>query len=74
MRELLDGIGVGELPAGVSRAVLVGNDLSILGMPKPEGFTVNTLWGELAYQLGGVRGYELRSGTTSSRYHPRRQR
>lgn len=59
MRELLDGIGVAELPATVHRAVLVGNDLSILGMPKPDGVTVNTLWGELAYQLGGKNGYEL---------------
>ncbi|MFB1294357.1 DUF499 domain-containing protein [Mycobacterium sp. pW049] len=59
MRELLDGIGVAELPAMVHRAVLVGNDLSILGMPKPDGVTVNTLWGELAYQLGGKSGYEL---------------
>jgi hypothetical protein len=53
LRELLDGIGIAELPSKVNRAVLVGNDLSILGMPKPEGFTVNTMWGELAYQLGG---------------------
>lgn len=59
MRELLDGIGIDELPTKVNRAVLVGNDLSILGMPKPEGFTVNTLWGELAYQLGGKEGYDL---------------
>jgi predicted AAA+ superfamily ATPase len=59
MRELLDGIGVNELPPKVHRAVLVGNDLSILGMPKPDGVTVNTLWGELAYQLGGKDGYEM---------------
>ena len=59
MRELLDGIDIGELPTEVNRAVLVGNDLSILGMPKSEGFTVNTLWGELAYQLGGKAGYDL---------------
>lgn len=59
MRELLDGIGVNELPTKVHRAVLVGNDLSILGMPKPDGITVNTLWGELAYQLGGKDGYEM---------------
>lgn len=59
MRELLDGIGIEELPATVNRAVLVGNDLSILGMPKPEGIAVNTLWGELAYQLGGREGYDL---------------
>ncbi|MFB8765312.1 DUF499 domain-containing protein [Nocardiopsis alba] len=59
MRELLDSIGVDELPVKVNRAVLVGNDLSILGMPKPEGFIVNTLWGELAYQLGGKEGYDM---------------
>lgn len=59
LRELLDGIGVNELPAEVRRAVLVGNDISILGMPKPAGMTVNTLWGELAYQLGGKDGYEM---------------
>ena len=59
MRELLDGIGVKELPGKVNRAVLVGNDLSILGMPKAGGFTVNTLWGELAYQLGGKDGYAM---------------
>jgi predicted AAA+ superfamily ATPase len=58
LRELLDGIGIAELPSKVNRAVLVGNDLSILGMPKPEGFTVNTMWGELAYQLGGLEGYD----------------
>ncbi|WP_019873098.1 DUF499 domain-containing protein [Sporichthya polymorpha] len=59
VRELLDGIGVAELPKKVGTAVLVGNDVSILGDPKAEGFTVNTLWGELAYQLGGTEGYDL---------------
>jgi predicted AAA+ superfamily ATPase len=59
MRALLDGIGLNELPAKVYRAVLVGNDLSILGMPKTDGLTVNTLWGELAYQLGGEVGYAM---------------
>ncbi|SHQ43831.1 DUF499 domain-containing protein [Mycobacteroides abscessus] len=59
MRELLDGIGADELPTKVNRAVLVGNDVSILGMPKPDGLMVNTLWGELAYQLGGRAGYQM---------------
>ena len=42
------------------RAVLVGTSLRP-GQPetKPEGITTHTLWGELAYQLGGVEGYEL---------------
>ena len=59
VRELLDAIGVEDLPVRVNRAVLVGNDLSILGMPKAEGITVNTLWGELAYQLGDKDGYAM---------------
>ena len=28
------------------------------GRVTPEGFTIYTLWGEIAYQLGGVEGYE----------------
>lgn len=59
MRELLDGLDIAELPAKVNRAVLVGNDLSVLGAQKADGTTVNTMWGELAYQLGGREGYEL---------------
>lgn len=59
MRELLKEIDIDELPKNVKRAVLVGNDLSILGMPKPDGLVVNTLWGELAYQLGGREGYDM---------------
>ena len=59
MREILDGLGIAELPISVNRAVLVGNDLSVLGSQKPDGTVVNTLWGELAYQLGGVAGYEM---------------
>ena len=59
MRDVLDGLGVAELPDGVSRAVLVGNDISVLGSQKADGTTVNTMWGELAYQLGGAEGYEM---------------
>jgi predicted AAA+ superfamily ATPase len=45
--------GVDELPA-VRRVVLVGNRISP-GNPvtKPDGTVVRTLWGELAWQLGG---------------------
>ncbi|TLM86009.1 DUF499 domain-containing protein [Pseudarthrobacter sp. NamE5] len=59
MRDLLDSVGIAELPAKVSRAVLVGNDLSVLGSQKSDGTVVNTMWGELAYQLGGREGYDL---------------
>lgn len=59
MREILDGLGIAELPKFVNRAVLVGNDLSVLGSQKSDGTFVNTLWGELAHQLGGAEGYKM---------------
>ena len=48
---------VKELPS-VRRVVLVGNKISP-GNPveKPDGTIVRTLWGELAYQLGGAEAY-----------------
>ncbi|MFO0857067.1 MAG: Swt1 family HEPN domain-containing protein [Phycisphaerales bacterium] len=48
---LLKEAGVTSLPK-VHRAVLVGNKLSLTGFKKPDGITINTLWGELAWQLG----------------------
>ncbi|MBN2450533.1 MAG: DUF499 domain-containing protein [Lentisphaeria bacterium] len=49
--------GAGKLPA-VKRVVLVGNRISP-GNPvtKPDGTVVRTLWGELAYQLGGRKAF-----------------
>jgi predicted AAA+ superfamily ATPase len=50
--------GVGRLPT-VKRVVLVGNKISP-GNPvtKPDGTVVRTLWGELAYQLGGKKAFK----------------
>ena len=49
--------GVDTLPTA-RRVVLVGNKISP-GNPvtKPDGTVVRTLWGELAYQLGGPEAY-----------------
>jgi predicted AAA+ superfamily ATPase len=49
--------GTNNLPA-VRRVVLVGNKISP-GNPvkKPDGTLVCTLWGELAYQLGGKKAF-----------------
>lgn len=57
--ELCESVGVPGVPAGVNRAVIVGNDLSVLGQTKPDGTEVRTMWGELAYQLGGAGGYAM---------------
>lgn len=59
MREILDGLDVAELPTNANCAVLVGNDISVLGSKKSDGTVVNTMWGELAYQLGGSEGYRM---------------
>ncbi|MCB0075351.1 MAG: ATP-binding protein, partial [Caldilineaceae bacterium] len=51
--------GVATAPAA-RRAVLVGTDLSPGQVhTKPDGTTIRTMWGELAYQLGGKEGYAL---------------
>jgi predicted AAA+ superfamily ATPase len=49
--------GVKSLPVA-KRVVLVGNRISP-GNPvtKPDGTVVSTLWGELAYQLGGKKAF-----------------
>ena len=71
---LFGGVPAGQLPgletvtkmAGVSqppkvrRAVLVGNRMSPADLhKKPDGTVVRTLWGELAWQLGGKEGYAM---------------
>lgn len=58
VREVCDEAGVDALPKQVNRAVIVGNDLSVLGKDH-DGIHVNTMWGELAWQLGGTDGYQV---------------
>jgi predicted AAA+ superfamily ATPase len=55
--EVLAKAGVKNLPKA-KRVVLVGNKISP-GNPvtKPDGTVVRTLWGELAYQLGGKKAF-----------------
>lgn len=56
--QVMADAGVGTLPHA-RRVVLVGNKISP-GNPslKPDGTTVRTLWGELAWQLGGRDAYQ----------------
>jgi len=57
--ELVKELGI-ALPKNVRRAVFVGTQISP-GKPhkKPDGTTIRTLWGEIAWQLGGKEGYKL---------------
>lgn len=57
LQELVRGAGLDALPS-VRRVVLVGTELRP-GEPtvKDDGTEVHTLWGELAWQLGGAEAY-----------------
>jgi predicted AAA+ superfamily ATPase len=57
---LMADAGIAVLPPKVTRVVLVGNKISP-GNPsvKVDGTVVKTLWGELAWQLGGKAGFEM---------------
>jgi predicted AAA+ superfamily ATPase len=57
VQDLVREAGLDKLPA-VRRAALVGTKIAP-GQPsvKPDGTEVSTLWGELAWQLGGPQGY-----------------
>ena len=69
VEDLAKTAGVAKLPK-CKRAVLVGTALSV-GQPakKTDGLEARTLWGEMAWQLGGKAAYALvadsdRSGTS----------
>ena len=56
---LMQAAGIGSTPAA-QRAVLVGTALSPgRAETKPDGTVVRTLWGEMAWQLGGPDGYSM---------------
>ncbi len=56
---LVKELGV-PLPKNVRRAVFVGTQVSP-GNPykKPDGTVIRTIWGEIAWQLGGKEAYKL---------------
>jgi len=59
IKKLIDEANINQIPK-VRKAVLVGTKISPSSPdPKPEGVEVHTLWGELAYQLGGLEAYNL---------------
>ena len=59
LEAVLKKAGVNSAPKA-NCAVLVGTHLSVAEVSrKPDGTIVRTLWGELAWQLGGAAGYAL---------------
>lgn len=69
--DALNSGNIDSIPRSVSKAVIVGNKLQP-ARPRTmeDGTVLNTLWGELAYQIGGADGYAMvadadRSGTNA---------
>ena len=67
---VLDRAGVTKLPS-VNRAVLVGTALApAQTRVKEDGTKVSTMWGEIAYQLLGPRGYDIVRGSDEAGTSP----
>ncbi|MEB3882367.1 DUF499 domain-containing protein [Lyngbya sp. CCY1209] len=61
------------IPDGSVRAAAIdGRDLDPENgvFHKDTGVTTYTIWGEIAYQIGGIRGYELLKGSDDSQISP----
>lgn len=54
----------------VNRVAIVGNHFSPSGVVKDDGTHVNTIWGELAWQLGGREAYALVAKADGDRTPP----
>jgi len=59
VQELLVANGYEKIGGGVRRVAIVGNHFAPSGEQKDDGTFVRTMWGELAWQLGGAEAYAL---------------
>jgi predicted AAA+ superfamily ATPase len=70
LEEVCAEVGIKSVPKA-NTAVLVGTAFSAAEpTTKADGTVVNTLWGELAYQLGGSAGYALVANSDRERISP----
>lgn len=54
----------------VNRVAIVGNHFSPAGVTKDDGTQINTIWGELAWQLGGLEAFTLVAKADADRTLP----
>ncbi|WP_216916461.1 MULTISPECIES: DUF499 domain-containing protein [unclassified Synechococcus] len=70
LEEVCAEVGINSVPKA-NTAVLVGTAFSAAEpTTKADGTVVNTLWGELAYQLGGPAGYGIVANSDRERISP----
>ena len=72
VQEMLLETPFDELSGGVRRVALVGNHISPSGSIKADGTQVNTIWGELAWQLGGRDAFAMVATADADRTPPGR--
>lgn len=69
-QELLTANGYPKSGFTAHRVALVGNHFAPQGETKEDGTRINTLWGELAWQLGGAEGYAIVKEHDEKRTNP----
>lgn len=69
-QELLGAAGYPEAGASAHRVALVGNHFAPEGEKKADGTRINTLWGELAWQLGAAEGFAIVAEHDAKRTNP----
>ncbi len=70
IQEMLTGTRFDELAGTIQRVALVGNHISPSGSVKADGTQVNTIWGELAWQLGGDKAFAMVATADADRTPP----
>jgi len=70
VQEMLLETPFDELSGRVRRVALVGNHISPSGSIKDDGTHVNTIWGELAWQLGGRKAFAIVATADADRTPP----
>ena len=70
VQDMLSETPFSELASTVRRVALVGNHISPSGSVKADGTLVNTIWGELAWQLGGRDAFAIVATADANRTPP----
>jgi hypothetical protein len=70
VQAILTRLNLRALPTRVHTAVLDGRALDVRERRTDDGLIIRTLWGELAYQLGGREGYQLLMDADETRTAP----
>ncbi len=70
VQEMLSDTPFDELAGRVRRVALVGNHISPSGSVKDDGTQINTIWGELAWQLGGKPAFAKVATADANRTPP----